>query len=270
MSKYKKEGMAFVRRELIRKNLSAPLGDHQYYGDEEPLPYKWINCDEKLLIFRHGEWLEAVSTDWDFDEREEPKEEVNGNSLRDNVKDAISAKLGDYNIDDCEEYPELMYDLADAVFDAMGVSEEDQDKINVKITTIPLPPIIRHEVEGIKNGRRMYEWVSSEKICHNCGTWLLMYQYGDWGYCRFCYKTWSMFYNRERSYYDTERGEEDQDKTDTKVIVNPKVLVNIVGGVAHIEEQTEGVDLKIRDYDVGDDPEMQFTDENGEKYYEAG
>ncbi len=52
------------------------------------------------------------------------------NSHRDNVKDAIESVLIDYGVPH-EDYKEgdLKYSLADAVFETMGITEDEQDGI---------------------------------------------------------------------------------------------------------------------------------------------
>jgi hypothetical protein len=51
---------------------------------------------------------------------------VEGNSLRDHVKDAIRESLLDSNIGE-DKANEMTYDLADAVFDALAIPPEYQD-----------------------------------------------------------------------------------------------------------------------------------------------
>ena len=51
------------------------------------------------------------------------------NSKRDNVKDAIRGTLAEYyNTAEIEIDADLVADIADAVFDALGISEIEQDK----------------------------------------------------------------------------------------------------------------------------------------------
>jgi Zn finger protein HypA/HybF involved in hydrogenase expression len=48
-------------------------------------------------------------------------------------------------------------------------------------------------MEGMKDGKHIREWVSVTKKCHDCGTFLEMYEWGDYGVCPKCKIIWSMF-----------------------------------------------------------------------------
>ena len=52
---------------------------------------------------------------------------VEGNSLRDTVKDVIRACLAANSVEQGKA-DEMTYDLADNIFDALGISAEYQDK----------------------------------------------------------------------------------------------------------------------------------------------
>jgi len=55
------------------------------------------------------------------------------NSLRDDVKDAIRSNLANYyNADVMDIDADLVADIADSVFDVIGISDDDQDKITKK------------------------------------------------------------------------------------------------------------------------------------------
>lgn len=60
---------ASIRQDLLSKNLSVPVGEG-YYGDKEPLPYRWINetrdYEGELQVYYNNEWQEAMSVDFDF------------------------------------------------------------------------------------------------------------------------------------------------------------------------------------------------------------
>lgn len=57
-----------VRKDLIKKGLSVPVGDTHYFGSEK-LNYRWID-DDILQIFYEDTWMEAESIDWIFGEEE--------------------------------------------------------------------------------------------------------------------------------------------------------------------------------------------------------
>ena len=56
--------LAFIRKDLLERNLSVPCGD-DYYSSENPLFYRWINGDN-FEVWLSGEWKPAFSIDWDF------------------------------------------------------------------------------------------------------------------------------------------------------------------------------------------------------------
>lgn len=162
-----KEGLAYVRQELLNKNLSVPVGDVIMYHDEKPLPYRWINETEVFQILYEGEWHKGVSTDWDFDEDgknsrlkiadrgecisdEELQEEIklskaqDGNSLRDNIKDLLSEEISDL-IGDKFADAETVCSFADTIFDVLGINPHEQDLVNAKIV---INPKVRITVKG--------------------------------------------------------------------------------------------------------------------------
>lgn len=56
---------ANVRKDIIEREESVPIGN-DYYGEKEPLPYRWFN-DKIFQIFYKGNWQKAESIDWDFE-----------------------------------------------------------------------------------------------------------------------------------------------------------------------------------------------------------
>jgi hypothetical protein len=62
------------------------------------------------------------------------------NSLRDDVKDAIQAVLTKQQEAGIIVWDDLKYDIADSIFDAIGITELEQDIINyeVSVTTFAL------------------------------------------------------------------------------------------------------------------------------------
>ncbi len=63
--KYECKNLAWVRVDLIEKNLAVPVGS-DYYGGKDPLPYRWLDDDEGFQILYMGVWVDAQSIDWDF------------------------------------------------------------------------------------------------------------------------------------------------------------------------------------------------------------
>ncbi len=63
--KYECKNLAWVRVDLIEKNLAVPVGS-DYYGGKEPLPFRWLDDDEGFQILYMGAWVDAQSIDWDF------------------------------------------------------------------------------------------------------------------------------------------------------------------------------------------------------------
>jgi hypothetical protein len=58
---------------------------------------------------------------------------IDGNSVRDEVKDVIRGDLASYHkIDIAEVDADLVCRLADSVFDALGIDEQDQDQTRDK------------------------------------------------------------------------------------------------------------------------------------------
>jgi hypothetical protein len=64
--------LAWVRTDLIEKNLAVPVGE-DYYGDKKPLPYRWVDAfydgDEDFQVLYAGVWVDAQSIDWVFTEK---------------------------------------------------------------------------------------------------------------------------------------------------------------------------------------------------------
>jgi hypothetical protein len=56
-----------VRKDLLKKKLSVPVGA-EHYGSPEPLPYRWTGEDgEDFQVYHNGKWKFAMSIDFDFE-----------------------------------------------------------------------------------------------------------------------------------------------------------------------------------------------------------
>jgi hypothetical protein len=55
--------LVVVRKDLLEQGISVPVGN-DYYGEKEPLEYKW-RLDE-FYVFYKGFWEEASSIDFEF------------------------------------------------------------------------------------------------------------------------------------------------------------------------------------------------------------
>ena len=55
---------AKIRKDLLEKNLSVPVGN-TYYNKKDCLPCRWVD-EDKLEVFLNKEWLSAESIDFDF------------------------------------------------------------------------------------------------------------------------------------------------------------------------------------------------------------
>ncbi len=70
-SEYEQKDIAWVRADIIEKNLAVSVGSG-FYGGKEPLPYCWLNdgdvdkLDDCFQILYMGEWVDAQRCDWDF------------------------------------------------------------------------------------------------------------------------------------------------------------------------------------------------------------
>ncbi len=64
-SEYEVKDLAWIRPDIIEKNLAVPVGSG-YYGGKDPLPYRWLGNDEVFEVLYGGVWVEAQSIDWDF------------------------------------------------------------------------------------------------------------------------------------------------------------------------------------------------------------
>ena len=58
---------ARLRSDLIKKNLSAPVGDG-FYSESLPLAYKWVTIDDEEVfhVKLNNRWQKAESIDFDF------------------------------------------------------------------------------------------------------------------------------------------------------------------------------------------------------------
>lgn len=54
-----------VRLDILKNKESVPVGDG-YYGEEQRLPYRWVNNDEDFQVYLDGKWQEAQSIDFQF------------------------------------------------------------------------------------------------------------------------------------------------------------------------------------------------------------
>ena len=54
-----------MRPDLINDGLSVPLGD-TFYGGTDRFKYRWVD-DDNFEVFYMGEWVEACSIDFEFE-----------------------------------------------------------------------------------------------------------------------------------------------------------------------------------------------------------
>lgn len=58
---------ATIRKDLLKQELLVPLGENDYYGWADPLPYRWTGEDgEDFQVYHNGKWKFAQSIDFDF------------------------------------------------------------------------------------------------------------------------------------------------------------------------------------------------------------
>ncbi len=53
-----------VRKDILKKKLSVPIGN-EYYGEAEPLEYRWVN-DVEFEVWYKDKWQSALSIDFDY------------------------------------------------------------------------------------------------------------------------------------------------------------------------------------------------------------
>lgn len=62
--------MAIVRPDIREREYAVPIGDNDYYGGAEPIPYRWVNETEEdegeFEVYYNGKWQTARSIDFDF------------------------------------------------------------------------------------------------------------------------------------------------------------------------------------------------------------
>ncbi len=65
---FPENGYCVVRKDILKKHLSVPLGEHgNFYGQKYPLQYRWLeDIYEQFQVLYKGEWLDAESIDFDF------------------------------------------------------------------------------------------------------------------------------------------------------------------------------------------------------------
>jgi len=59
------QGYCKVRKDLVKKGLSIPIGD-KYCKPINELKYRWSEDDTIFQVFYLGEWQDAESIDFDF------------------------------------------------------------------------------------------------------------------------------------------------------------------------------------------------------------
>lgn len=75
------DGIAFIRQKLLDQEVGVSIGVKYRYLSERPLPYRWINKDNKFQVYFNSSWHETVSTDWDFDKRQEKVRDMESKSI---------------------------------------------------------------------------------------------------------------------------------------------------------------------------------------------
>lgn len=133
------QGLAYIRKDLFSRKYSVPVGNG-YYSEAKPLPYRWGegDGDKDFQVFLGNEWQTAESINWDFDIRVVPAKDTE--TLRSKVKDAIREflEVGSYTISEPDKIVEDSANLADDIFDALGISPEEQD-IEGGVVTVSTP-----------------------------------------------------------------------------------------------------------------------------------
>lgn len=64
-NKIKSAGYCSARTDLLKKNLSVPIGKFQQHSSY-PLPYRWLKDDDGFQIFYCDNWEDAESIDFNF------------------------------------------------------------------------------------------------------------------------------------------------------------------------------------------------------------
>lgn len=58
-----KQKICTIRKDILEQGLAVPVGD-EYYGEKEPLEYKWFKDVFKVRL--NGKWQMAMSIDFEF------------------------------------------------------------------------------------------------------------------------------------------------------------------------------------------------------------
>ncbi len=137
-----------AQEECDRFNAQYPIGTNGVITKDVGKPmYTCLKHPAQVMGSSAVAFFEGISGAYLL-ERFEPNEEpINTvpeketNSLRDKVKDAMQEYLGNYEGGDFIVNESLMFEgvpeLADAIFDALGIEPADQDKIGAKVCVNP-------------------------------------------------------------------------------------------------------------------------------------
>jgi|688.fasta_scaffold03804_8 hypothetical protein len=58
-------GKVKVRKDLLKENLSVPIGDNLFYGGKRFLRYRFLSNDVFQVYYKNS-WRNAESIDFDF------------------------------------------------------------------------------------------------------------------------------------------------------------------------------------------------------------
>lgn len=59
-------GKVKVNKELLKENLSVPIGDNLFYGGKRLLRYRFLSNDVFQVYYKNS-WRNAESIDFDFE-----------------------------------------------------------------------------------------------------------------------------------------------------------------------------------------------------------